>query len=426
MVAESAELSGHQISTVDMMFEKDPETVLRQALSQNQPDLVGFSLRNLDNQNVSEPISYIDTYKNLVDIAQEQAPTVLGGSAFSTFPGEMLTYVGATCGLAGHADKHFGLFLEEYEEKGPNGPFSVPGAVWREGDAVKQNPQDVDGFPNPEDGHICWKHIAYGTYLKKNKFNFSTAVITKTGCPYQCLFCDTPVTYGDRFVARPTEAVVEELKRNHQDYRLNRSIHMFVDALFNEPLDHAKILLEAIIRSELKIGFTVIFEPTSFDRELIRLMKRAGCVFATSLCGAANDPMLKSHRKTFTAEELHRAFMLMQEEKVPYMPQFLLGAPGETKETVEETLAFSKTLRPFYVEAAAGIRIPRQSPLYDIAIDEGDISPNDNLMFPHFYKPKEVSLEWLTDRVARFKKSQRYRYRDLFTMMWKLIKLRFT
>jgi len=216
------------------------------------------------------------------------------------------------------------------------------------------------------------------------------------------------------------------LKRNHRDYRLNRSIHMFVDALFNEPLDHAKSLLEGIIRSELKIGFTIIFEPTTFDRELFRLLKRAGCVMATSLCGAANDRMLKTHRKTFTTDDLNRAFTMMEEEKIPYMPQFLLGGPGETKETVEESLAFVKPLRPFYVEAAAGIRIPRQSPLYDIAIEEGDISPDDNLMFPHFYRPKLVSLEWLTQRVADFKKSQGYRYRDIWTMMWKLIKLRFT
>ena len=146
----------------------------------------------------------------------------------------------------------------------------------------------------------------------------------------------------------------------------------------------------------------------------------------TSLCGAASDQMLKSHRKTFTTDDLNRAFTLMEEEKIPYMPQFLLGAPGETQETVEETLAFVKPFRPFYVEAAAGIRIPRQSPLYDIAVEEGDISPDDNLMFPHFYRPKEVSLEWLTERAARFKKKQGYSYRDVWKMTWKLIKLRFT
>jgi radical SAM superfamily enzyme YgiQ (UPF0313 family) len=425
MVAEDAERTGHRVATLDLMFVEDANAALKDALARHRPDMVGFSLRNLDNQDMSSSEAYSPRYKEWVSLAVKEAPVVLGGSAFSTYPDEMLAYTGATVGIAGQADRSFGAFLTEWEQKGADGPFTTPGVVWRQGSEIKQNPITLDGYVRPDTGQVCWRHIEFAKYRKVKQSYFSQAVITKAGCPYRCFFCDTHVTFGKEFMLRPIEAIVDELERNRREYGMRHDMFMFVDALFNEPIDFAKQLLEALIRTGRKHGFLVVFEPTVFDEELIRLLKRAGCVCTTMLAGGATDELLQAHCKTFTVQDLHRASSLLEKHHIPYVMQFLVGAPGETMESVEAALSFGSSRRPFVLQVGCGVRINKQTPAHARALEEGMITPDESLLLPRFYVSPTLPKDRVKERLGAFNKANGPRYRDLMTLIWKMMTLRF-
>ena len=300
-------------------------------------------------------------------MANEFAPTIIGGSAVMSMPEEIFERVGATYAMVGQGDRAFIEFLEEIEDGATT--FKTPGLMWREEGHICRNPGILDGYP--DGGAMDWSVIDFKRYRKSY---MSCCVITKTGCPYNCLFCDVKASFGSSWVPREPEVILEDLRRDARDYKFNRFDYFFIDALFNEPLSWAKDLLEAIIESELKLSFSAVIEPTAtIDSEFARLLRRAGCSMVTSLLGSVEEGMLESMRRPFTVESVNRAFSIFDEERIYYMPQFLLGGPGETRETVLVNLSHLKRWKPLMVQAGYGIRILPKAGIRDIALKEGVI-----------------------------------------------------
>lgn len=414
LVAQNAIDHGHEFSIVDLLMAKDRDRALREALARTKPDLVAFSFRNLDNQDMLAPDSYVEDYRRWVTMANAAAPTVMGGSAFSTYPREMMDTVPATYGIAGQAESTFSLFLEELYAG--RRPFTAPGVHWREGAAVHATAGVLTGYPAMS-GRLNWDLIDRRKY--RGGTNMSYAVITKTGCPYECLFCDTHVTWGDRFVPRDPAAIVDELRENQTRWKMNGRGYFFVDAIFNEPLDWAKAVLEAIIRADLHIGFSCVIEPTHFDREFMALLVRAGCLMGTGLLVSASDPVLEANRKTFRQADLVRFFDTCRAVKLPFMPQYMLGVPGETRETVTQTLEFAAALPMVMTSVGLGARIQRATGLYDAALSAGLISADDNLLYPKFYWSQTVPLDWAQAQVKQFEKKKRTAYGDWVRYLWR-------
>lgn len=412
LVGQNAIEHGHEFEILDLLQEKNRDAALSRRLAEYRPELVAFSFRNLDNQDMLEPESYIPNYQRWVAMANAAAPTVIGGSAFSTYPAEMMEAVAAGYGMCGDAGSSFSDFIGELAAGKKS--FKTPGVYWRDGKNIRHNPGLVRGYPGAS-GNLNWDLVNLKSY--RGMEGMSNAIITKTGCHYDCLFCDTRVTFGDRFMPREPDAIIEQMRENQRRWKLNRYGYFFVDAIFNEPMDWTKELMDKIIRSKLRIAFSCVFEPTAFDRELIALMVRAGCVMATGLIVSAADPVLAANKKTFTKSDLVRFFDLLKREKLPFMPQYMLGVPGETKSTVTETVDFAASRRMVMTQIGLGARIQRATGLYNIALGKGMIKRDDNLLYPKFYWEPSVPLEWAKAEAARFKKQKKTAYLDWVRIM---------
>ncbi len=235
---------------------------------------------------------------------------------------------------------------------------------------------------------------------------FNCSLITKTGCPHKCLFCDAAASFGSCWAPREPEAILEDLRRDASEYNFNRLDYFFIDALFNEPLSWSKNLLETIIRSELKICFSVVIEPTNIDREFAQLLRRAGCLMVTTLLNSMDDEMLIRMRRPFTVESINRTFELFEDEHINYMPQFLLGCPGETRETVLTNITHLKRWKPLLTDASYGLRILPKAGLKEVAIKDGSLNEDTDLLNPTFYLSKELKndREWLDKQVKNLKR----------------------
>lgn len=115
----------------------------------------------------------------------------------------------------------------------------------------------------------------------------NACVVTKTGCPHRCAFCDAHASFGPRYAPRDPEAIVDDLRRDAAERGFHRGDYFFIDAVLNEPLEWCKALLEAVTRLDHRILFMAVVEPTAqFDLELARLLRRAGCA-----CSSASGPL---------------------------------------------------------------------------------------------------------------------------------------
>ena len=105
--------------------------------------------------------------------------------------------------------------------------------------------------------------------------------------------------------------------------------------------------------------------------------------------------------KKFTPEDVRRTCNMLADQGIFQMGFLLLGGPGETKASVEESVAFADSLPVNVMKLAPGIRIYPFTSLAKRALDEGVITPEDNLLFPRFYVVRELK-DWLLEAMSRY------------------------
>jgi radical SAM superfamily enzyme YgiQ (UPF0313 family) len=218
---------------------------------------------------------------------------------------------------------------------------------------------------------------------------------TRRGCPLACSYCSTPTIEGTRIRKRSPDKVVDALVR----WRAAgfRRI-FFVDNVFNLPPGYAQGLCERIIAQELDITWRCILYPGKVDEEVVKVMARAGCREVSLGFESGYQPMLNAMGKRFQTEDIRKASRLLAGQGIRRMGFLLLGGPGETRESVAESLAFADSLDLDAVKLTLGVRIYPDTELARIAIREGVIATDEDLLSPRFYITRGLET-WLRETV---------------------------
>jgi radical SAM superfamily enzyme YgiQ (UPF0313 family) len=179
----------------------------------------------------------------------------------------------------------------------------------------------------------------------------------------------------------------------------------FVDNTFNLPPTYAKALCREVIQAQLDLNLWCLIYPKAVDAELVELMRRAGCRQISFGFESGSDQMLRSLNKRFDKNEVSAVSRMFAEAGIERMGFLLLGGPGETKGTVEESLSFADSLHLESLKITVGLRIYPQTPLARTALTEGVVSADEDLLLPRFYLMPELR-DWLPERVAAYKASR--------------------
>src|SRR5262245_30266489 len=395
MAAVAAE-HGHEVATLDLCFLEAPEAALDETLRDFAPEGVGVSLRNLDSSSYPQNTSYIDDYKTLVDSvrAQTRAPIVLGGSGFTVMPGPIMEYLHADVGVIGEGERAFPRLLERPPARAP----LTSTAEYR---------------CAPVDGGVCVspltriKHLDVTGLPMRQRFDMqryyerggALNIQTKRGCYFECVFCSYPLIEGSQVRMRTPAAVVDELA----EVRAAHGIRpwFFVDNIFNMPIRHAKEICAAIIARGLDIEWSGYLNPKFIDEELCALMARSGCRAIEFGTDSGSPSMLANLKKEFGVDDLRRASALCHAHDLKFCHSLIFGGPGETERTVAETIALMDELRPTAVIALTGIRVLPGTDMVDIALRDGQIDPDDNLLYPKFYISSGLE-DHLVDRIEAY------------------------
>ena len=222
------------------------------------------------------------------------------------------------------------------------GPLAaVRGLGWRRAGEVAVNP-DRPFFKSLDDLPIPYHHLLpldrYRTPMIKGPYAF---IVTSRGCPAGCRYCIKHVSYQHSVRLRSPEKLVEEM------WLLAglgvRHIHMYAD-LFTVSREQVVGLCQLILREGLKVTWTCNSRVDYVDEEMLRLMGRAGCTLIAWGIESGNELILKRAHKGCKMEQAHQALRWARAAGIKNWGYFIIGLPGETVETIRETIGISKVL----------------------------------------------------------------------------------
>jgi anaerobic magnesium-protoporphyrin IX monomethyl ester cyclase len=240
------------------------------------------------------------------------------------------------------------LFVEHdpsYEpaisEDGKVDMHKIKGLAWRDaGEIVINFPRpfikDLDDLPIPM--HDLLPLQEYRMPMIKGPFTF---IVTSRGCPAGCTYCIKHVSYQYTARLRSPKLIMEEL------WQLKKlginNIHMYAD-LFTVNRDQVADLCQRMIAENINLKWTCNSRVDFVDEEMLKLMGQAGCWLISWGIESGNEQILKHARKGAYPDKAERALLWAKKAGIKNWGYFIIGLPGETEETIQETIAFSKKL----------------------------------------------------------------------------------
>ncbi len=218
---------------------------------------------------------------------------------------------------------------------------AIKGLVWRRGDEVVVNAdrpfiRNLDDLPLPL--HHLLPLDKYRAPMMKGPFTF---IVTARGCTAGCMFCIKHVSYQYGIRVRSPENIVQEL---HVLDKLGiHNINMYAD-LFTVSREQVVGLCNLIIKEGLKVRWMCNSRVDYVDEEMLQLMARAGCWMIAWGIESASEQVLKNVHKGYRMEQAPQALAWARKAGIMNWAYFIIGLPGETEESIKQTIALAKKL----------------------------------------------------------------------------------
>jgi len=360
---------GLEVVLYDMNISKEK---LSDVLKKRSPEYVGITVRNIDDSCYATANFFLDRIRTIVaEVKKQGIPVIMGGVGFSIMPCETLEYTGADAGICGEGEEA----IESLISSGirPKGIIKAP-------------PFHLIDF-KPKRGFID-NHFYYKT-------GGMAGIETMRGCNRKCIYCADPLAKGKKVRFRSIESVTAEVKQLLKDGIAH--FHL-CDSEFNLSMEYAKSLCQGLI--DKKLGERILWYaygvPDVMDRELARLLRKAGCRGINFGVDHTDDGMLAFLKKTHRYEMVKNTVRDCREEGIKVMIDLLLGAPGETFDSIKKVIADMKKLNPYRVGASYGLRVYPKTAFHEYLRRTGYQIPA-SLLYPHFYLEESVR-----DRIDEF------------------------
>jgi radical SAM superfamily enzyme YgiQ (UPF0313 family) len=191
--------------------------------------------------------------------------------------------------------------------------------------------------------------------------------MTGRGCPYDCIFCASKVTWGKKVRLRSAGNVVSEIEELINKFKINE--FMFYDDTFTINRARAAEICDMILLKGLKIRFYAQSRADTIDLELAKKMKKAGCIGVAIGVESGNEKILKEIGKCETKDQFRKAARVFKDADMPCVSSYVIGLPGDTRETIQETIDFANELDTDQAKFMIATPYPGTK-LYEIAVQK--------------------------------------------------------
>lgn len=370
----------------------EEEPLLREAMRDFTPGAVGLSIRNIDNTDVADLKSFLADMRAAIEAIRRatDAPIILGGAGYTLFPAELLNALGADYGVVGEGER-LGLLLDRLEQPGHPGAAALPFVAVRgerapppiawEGKETSRSSPNL----NPSLGH----YLARGGMLNLQ---------TKRGCPFRCVYCTYPALEGramrlfdPKSLGREARALQEAGAR-----------YIFItDSAFNAHPEHSLAVARQFKSQGLTIPWGGYFAPRRPPDGYYGELAECGLTHAEFGTDVLSERMLANVGKAFGVADVFESQRAAKAAGIHTAHFMLLGGPGESLATIEETLENCERLDGAVLFFFCGMRIYPNTPLFEVAVEEGQIAADQNLLEPVFYRPKGLTDEEILARASK-------------------------
>lgn len=382
-IAHDIRSRGHEVAEWDYLARGESEEELLQFARAQAPDIVGLSLRNIDNCNSKHTAYYCDLYRQLASHLREatSATIVLGGPGYSLFPQILLDKIGADYGIEGEGEGVFAELIDTLQSgKKPQSK------ILRSTSPLSGEMISIADRDNETAGY----YIEHGGMLN---------IQTKRGCPFRCAYCTYPALEGKFYRYRPATKVVDEIEMLVEKHHLK--YYFIADSVFNDADKRYLSIAEELVRRNITVPWMAYFKPDRFESHQVELLKKAGLKAVEWGTDCASDKTLKGMIKNFTWEQVEQSNRLFSGAGIASAHFIIFGGPEETKETVEEGIANIARLENCVVFAATGVRVLPGTPMHKRAIEEKVLTQETDILEPFFYFSPHTSREYLHERLLK-------------------------
>lgn len=351
------------------------------------PEVIGMSLRNIDNTDTTNPKVFVEEYREAARIIRRNSNALLvcGGSGFTIFAEQIFDTVEADYGIIGEGER-FALLLDAITNQ--KDTTSIPGVITR---------HSRNGIPDPWNKELVrafnkdYSHVRF--YVENGGM---LNLQTKRGCNLKCIYCSYPYIEGRnlRFIS-PKEVAETALELQE----VGAKYFYVTDSIFNSDYPHSIAVARAFRKAGVTLPWGAFFAPTRPPDDYFRIMADAGLTHVEFGTESLSGTMLASYRKPFLLDHVFNAHEAALDAGLHVGHYFLLGGPGETSDTLNETFSTAVELQKAVLFFFCGIRIYPHTELYDIAIEEGKISRYWDLLEPVFYRPDSIDIDEIVRRV---------------------------
>lgn len=219
----------------------------------------------------------------------------------------------------------------------------IPGIAFRD-KIIYDNPcsppiQDLDELPFLSYNMLLIDR--YRFHAPHGKKKRVMAMMTSRGCPFDCIYCSKPV-FGKKYRAQSAKRIVDEIEFLITQYDIQEIV--FYDDSFTLNKKRILQLCSEIHERGITIDWSCETRVDLIDDELLSAMKTAGCFLIAYGIESGNQVILDNLRKKITLRQIEDAVRKTQSAGIMIVGYFMLGSPGETPATIEETIRFSHIL----------------------------------------------------------------------------------
>ena len=313
-LASVLEQNGIEVSILDACF--DPTITMcdiKHRIEDYKPDVVGIS--------VYTPLA--KTAIKIAQIAKKYGITVVGGGPHATFDAENLLN-----------NYHFDHIVKG---EGETGFLDLLQGKTKE--RIIQNPliEDLDTLPLP-----AYHLVDFQRYIVPQLLPNAVSIMSSRGCSHHCTFC---CQLMGKWRTRSSKNVVEEIEYLLNHYEDIRSFQFYDD---NFTLNKSRVieLCELLIKKSLnKYMWSCQVRVDQITKDLLELMKKAGCVKVSYGVESGSPTILKNIHKGISLEKVRETFEMTKKVGIERLAYFMIGNPGETKESIQESVYFAKSLK---------------------------------------------------------------------------------
>lgn len=375
--------AGHEVRQADFLQQNNSLEAISREVREFGPDLVGISVRNIDNVNLLHEQYYIQNVKNIVSAVREvsNVKVLLGGAGFSLIPDLILKETGADYGIIGEGE----VKAVEFANNAAKGIYPKEPLIG-----------SMNKLQGGQISSALYDERLLEFYLHSGNI---ASIQTKRGCTYKCVYCTYPLLEGAELRRRDARAVVDDIEQLRD--RFKTKYIFFVDSVFNDDEGAYLDVLGEMERRNINIPWTAFIKPGGLNDEIVARMKRTGFAAAEVGTDAACDTTLKRMGKSFTFSDVTACNELFARHEIATSHFFMFGGPGETEETVHEGIRNILGLQKCVAFIFMGIRILPNTPLARLAVKENIISPEEGMLKPIYYIAPAIDKMWLEETLTK-------------------------